>query len=80
MTTCWSSSDLDGVLLILWPEDISNKSERKKAQGEQETYIFMFHVLQQPQLSVGPLCKDLGLKGPVQLLDGHFLFGFVIDD
>lgn len=33
----------------------------------------MLHVLQQPQLSVGPLGKDLGLEGPAQLLDGHLL-------
>lgn len=30
----------------------------------------MFHVLQQPQLSVRPLGVDDGLEGPRQLLDG----------
>lgn len=39
----------------------------------------MLHVLEQPQLAVGPLSKDLRLEGPVELLNGHFLFGLFID-
>lgn len=34
-------------------------------------YIFMFHVLKQPQLSVGPLGMDDRLKWSGQLLYGH---------
>lgn len=30
----------------------------------------MFHVLEQPQLPVGPLGEELGLEGALQLLDG----------
>lgn len=36
------------------------------------SHIFMLHVLEEPQLSVGPLGKELRLEGPIQLLDGHF--------
>lgn len=32
----------------------------------------MFHVLEEPQLPVGPLGEELRLEGSVQLLDGHF--------
>lgn len=39
----------------------------------------MLHVLEQPQLPVGPLSKDLRLEGPVELLNGHFLFSLFID-
>lgn len=39
----------------------------------------MLHVFQQPELAVGPLRKDLRLEGPVELLDGDFLLGLVID-
>lgn len=31
----------------------------------------MLHVFEQPQLPVGALGKQLGLEGPLQLLDGH---------
>lgn len=43
------------------------------------THILMLHVLQQHQLSVGSLGKDLGLEGAAQLLDGHFLPGLLVD-
>lgn len=39
----------------------------------------MLHVLEQPQLPVGPLSEDLRLEGPVELLNGHFLFSLFID-
>lgn len=39
----------------------------------------MFHVLEEPQLTIGPLRKDLRLKRPVQLLDCRHLLAFVID-
>jgi len=32
----------------------------------------MFHVLEQPQLPVGPLGEELRLERSVQLLDRHF--------
>ena len=35
-------------------------------------HIFMFHVFEEPQLSVRPLGEQLRLERPVQLLDGHF--------
>ena len=31
----------------------------------------MLHVLEEPQLSVSPFGKKFGLKGPVELLNGH---------
>lgn len=36
-----------------------------------KSYIFMFHVFEQPQLPISPLSKELRLEGPVELLDGH---------
>lgn len=33
----------------------------------------MVHVLQQQELAVSALGKDLRLEGPAQLLDGHLL-------
>lgn len=35
------------------------------------THIFVFHVLEQPQLPVGSLGVDDGLEGPRQLLHRH---------
>lgn len=35
------------------------------------THIFVFHVLEQPQLPVGSLGVDDGLEGPGQLLHCH---------
>lgn len=54
-------------------------SERKAQKHELQTHIFMLHVFKQSELPVGPLRKDLGLEGPVELLDGDLLLGFVID-
>lgn len=34
-------------------------------------YIFMLHVFEEPQLSVGSFGKKLGLEGSVEFLDGH---------
>lgn len=50
-------------------------STRRK---EKSADIFMLHVLEQSELPVGPLSKDLRLEGPVELLNGHFLFGLLI--
>lgn len=36
------------------------------------SHIFMSHVFEEPQLSVGPLGEELRLERSVQLLDGHF--------
>lgn len=44
-----------------------------------ESYIFMLYVAKKAELPVRPLCKDERLKGPVQLLDGHLLFGPLVD-
>lgn len=35
------------------------------------SYIFMLHVFEESQLSVGSFGKKFGLEGPVELLDGH---------
>ena len=37
------------------------------------TYILVLHVLQQHELSVRSLGKDLRLEGAAELLDSHFL-------
>lgn len=42
------------------------------------THIFMLHVFEQSKLPVGPFSKDLRLEGPVELLNGHFLFSLLI--
>lgn len=41
-------------------------------------HVFMFHVLEEPQLSVGPLGKELRLERSVEFLDGHFGSGSVV--
>lgn len=47
-------------------------------QRVQSTHIFMLHVFEQSELSVGPLSKDLWLEGPVELFNGHFLFSLLV--
>lgn len=42
-------------------------------------HILMLHVFEQPELPVSPLSEDLRLEGPVELLDGHFLFILLVD-
>lgn len=37
------------------------------------TYIRVFHVLEQSQLSVSAFGEQSGLERPVELLDGHTL-------
>lgn len=46
--------------------------------GLNSTYILMLHVFEQPELPVSPLSKYLRLERPVELLNGHFLFGPLI--
>lgn len=41
-------------------------------------HVFMFHVLEEPQLSVGPLGKKLRLERSVEFLNGHFGSGSVV--
>lgn len=43
----------------------------EQQNGQTATHIFMFHVLEQPQLSVRSLGVDDGLKWPRELLYGH---------
>lgn len=52
---------------------VARKHAVSAGRGEMSTHILMLHVLQQHQLSVGPLGKDLWLEWAAQLLDGHFL-------
>lgn len=42
------------------------------------THVFMFHVLEQPQLSVCPLGVDVRLKGPRQLLHSDLQAGLYV--
>lgn len=51
---------------------------RKCGIGLNSTHILMLHVLEQPELPVGPLSKDLWLERPVELLNGHFLISLLI--
>lgn len=37
------------------------------------THVLVAHVFEEPQFSVGALGKQLGLEGPVQLLDCHLV-------
>lgn len=67
--------ETEQVEIIFCPSLFTNKKE----EGEMTVlrvwnvaHIFMFHVFEQPQLSVRPLGKQLRLERPVQLLDGHF--------
>lgn len=39
----------------------------------------MLYVAKKAELPVCSLCKDERLKRPVQLLDGHLLFGPLVD-
>lgn len=41
-------------------------------------HVFMFHVLEEPQLSVGPLGKELRLERSVEFFNGHFGSGSVV--
>lgn len=41
-------------------------------------HVFMLHVLEEPQLSVGPFGKELRLERSVELLNGHFGSGSVV--
>lgn len=59
--------------------NVSNKIWPQATSGIKDTYIFMFHMLEQPQFTIGSLREDLWLKGSVQLFDGHLLFGFIIN-
>ncbi len=59
--------------------NVSNKIWPQGMSGIKDTYIFMFHMLEQPQFTIGSLREDLWLKGSVQLFDGHLLFGFIIN-
>lgn len=43
------------------------------------SYIFMLYIAEQPELPVGPFGMDEGLERPIQLLDGHFLLGLLIN-
>lgn len=48
-------------------------------RSEQVTYILVLHVFEQPQLSVGSLCMDVGLEGSGQLLHCYFLVCLLIE-
>lgn len=63
----------EGGKMTTWGSDTTagNKSSCS-------THVFVFHVLEQPQLSVRPLGVDDGLKGPRQLLDGDLQAGLQI--
>lgn len=47
-------------------------------KGTSASHVFMFHVLEEPQFSVGPLGKELRLERSVQFLDGHLGSGSVV--
>lgn len=47
-------------------------------KGTSASHVFMFHVLEEPQLSVGPLGEELRLERSVELLDGHLGSGSVV--
>lgn len=42
------------------------------------SHVFMFHVLEEPQFSVGPLGKELRLERSVEFLDGHLGSGSAV--
>lgn len=42
-------------------------------------HIVMLNVAEQPELPVGPLRMDEGLKRSMELLDSHPLFGLLVD-
>lgn len=68
--------ELDHEKPTLKMKSARRTSARRK---EKSTHIFMLHVLEQSELPVGPLSEDLRLEGPVELLNGHFLFSLLID-
>lgn len=43
------------------------------------SYIFMLYVAEQPELPIGPFGMDERLKRTIQLLDGNFLLGLLIN-
>lgn len=58
-------------------EQVTHDREgRGKKKG---SYIFVLYVSQQPEFPVGPLGVDQRLEGPIELLDGHLLLGFLVD-
>lgn len=60
------------------PEARTNQRESTGNRLRFSAHIFVFHVLEQPQLSVRPLGVDDGLKGPRQLLDSDLQAGLQI--
>ena len=60
------------------PERTCSHVARKAALFQRErreasTYVLVLHVLQQHELSVRSLGKDLRLERAAELLDSHFL-------
>lgn len=47
--------------------------------SEQVTYILVLHVFEQPELSVGSLCVNVGLEGSGQLLHCYSLDCLLIE-
>lgn len=43
------------------------------------TYVLVLHVFEQPELSVGSLCMDVGLEGSGQLLHCYSLECLLIE-
>lgn len=47
-------------------------------RGTSATHVLVTHVLEEAKLAVGALGEQLGLEGPVQLLDGHLGTGAAV--
>lgn len=35
------------------------------------SYVFVLHVFEEPELSIGPFGEEFGLEGSMEFLDGH---------